>query len=1131
MIVPSTASAHPKHAAPAFLAGGGEAGERLRLLDFSRTPLGTPAAWPQSLKTAVRIMLDSRYAMWMLWGPDLTFFCNDAYLPTVGLKRDWVLGTGADKVWEEIWPEIGPRIRHVLETGQATWDEGLLLFLERSGYTEETYHTFSYSPLYGDNGSVEGMLCVVTEVTERVISERRLAFLGRLGSAMAGASAETAVGAALLDSVGDCVADLPYAAIYLFDGTDSAEARRVALSGISEPQRVMPQILHRNDDIFPVGALADRGVGITIDDLDFPDAPAPAGPWQVPARKARMVPLARQGQAGSAGFLVVGLNPYRPFDASYSHFLDVAAGQLAGGFAAVHAWEAERRRAQALAELDRAKTDFFANVSHEFRTPLTLMIGPLEELIASPAVQADAHLRDPLSLAHGNSLRLLKLVNTLLDFSRLEAKRTSANFEDVNLAALTADLASVFRAAIERAGLTFSVDCPMAEQNVSVDRDMWEKIVLNLLSNAFKYTLQGSIALSLRVSAQEAVLSVRDTGAGIAPAALPHLFERFYRITDTQARTHEGTGIGLALVNELVKLHGGRVEVDSTLGEGTEFRVILPVQHVAQGLETAPAVLRRAPVADVYVEEARRWLPRAAEEPLDRVTPGAAKEGVIVLADDNADMRDYLARLLGQRYEVIGVTDGAEALDALRRERPDLLLTDVMMPRMDGFELLRAVRADVQLRELPVILLSARAGEDARIEGLDVGADDYLVKPFAARELLARVGTHLAMSRVRREASRRKDEFLATLAHELRNPLAPIRHALAVAGKRNAAPEQVDRSHAIIERQLCHMTLLLDDLLDVSRIAGGRLQLRRQPVDMHAVIDAALETSMPVIGARAHDLAVNVEQVPLPLDGDPMRLSQVVSNLLNNAAKYTPRGGHLRLSVQRQEHKVVIRVADDGVGIAAEALPGIFEMFSQGSTALEGAEGGLGIGLALVKGVVELHGGTVMADSDGIGRGAEFVVRLPLAEAALAAPARQAAQPSTVAAASPRRILVADDNRDAVETLQMLLQLDGHDVHVAYDGEQAVELAAQFKPDIALLDIGMPKRNGYDAARALRERFASSRMKLVAVTGWGQSGDRARALAAGFDHHLTKPVDPAVLQQLLQSLQAEGAITPPAAAG
>jgi signal transduction histidine kinase len=1121
-----------KHAAPAFLAGGGEVGERLRLLDFTRTPLGSPAAWPQSLKTAVRIMLDSRYAMWMLWGPELTFFCNDAYLPTVGLKRNWVLGTGADKVWEEIWPEIGPRIRHVLETGQATWDEGLLLFLERSGFTEETYHTFSYSPLYGDTGLVEGMLCVVTEVTERVISERRLAFLGRLGSAMAGASAETDVGAALLGSVGDCVADLPYAAIYLFDAADCVEARRVALSGFNGPQRVMPETLRRDDDIFPIGVLADRGVGITLDGLDFPDVPTPAGPCQVPARKARMVPLARQGQAGSAGFLVVGLNPFRPFDASYSHFLEVAAGQLAGGFAAVHAWEAERRRAQALAELDRAKTDFFANVSHEFRTPLTLMIGPLEELIASAAVQADARLRDPLSLAHGNSLRLLKLVNTLLDFSRLEAKRTAANFEDVNLAALTADLASVFRAAIERAGLRFAVDCPMAEQNVSVDRDMWEKIVLNLLSNAFKYTLQGSIALSLRVTMEEAVLSVRNTGAGIAPAALPHLFERFYRIADTQARTHEGTGIGLALVNELVKLHGGRIEVDSTLGKGTEFRVIIPVQHVAHAAEAAPAGIPPARVAEVYVEEARRWLPRAAVEPGgDCVSPGAAKEGVIVLADDNADMRNYLARLLGQRYEVIGVADGEEALAALRRERIDLLLTDVMMPRMDGFDLLRAVRADVQLRELPVILLSARAGEDARIEGLDVGADDYLVKPFAARELLARVATHLAMSRVRREASRRKDEFLATLAHELRNPLAPIRHALAVAAMRNAAPDQVNRSHAIIERQVRHMTLLLDDLLDVSRIAGGRLQLRSQPVDMHAVIDAALETSMPVIGARGHDLAVHVEETPLPLNGDPMRLAQVVSNLLNNAAKYTPRGGHLRLTVQRQEPDVAIRVADDGVGIAADALPGIFEMFSQGSTALEGAEGGLGIGLALVKGVVELHGGTVMANSDGIGRGAEFVVRLPLAEAAVERPAHHAAQASVVAAAAPRRILVADDNRDAVETLQMLLQLDGHDVRVAYDGDQAVELAAQFTPDIALLDIGMPKRNGYDAARALRERFASSRMKLVAVTGWGQSNDRARALAAGFDHHLTKPVDPVVLQQLLQSLQAEGAVAPPAAAG
>jgi signal transduction histidine kinase len=1121
--VTATSSAGPQAeaAATAFLEGGGEVGARLRSLDFQHSPLGHPASWPQSLKTVVRIMLDSRYAMWMLWGRELTFFCNDAYLPTVGLKRDWVLGTRADKVWEEIWPEIGPRIDHVLQTGRATWDEGLLLFLERSGYTEETYHTFSYSPLYDDTGSVRGMLCVVTEVTERVISERRLAFLGRLGSAIAGAATEAEVGAALCDNVESCAADLPFAALYLFDENAGGAARRVALCGFADGTCAMlPDSLPLEDGWWPVQTLAGRSMGLTVPLSKLPLDCVPTAPWTIPAREVRLVPLARQGQHGAAGFLIVGLNPFRPFDEPYQHFLDLTAAQLAGGFAAVHAREEERRRAEALAELDRAKTDFFANVSHEFRTPLTLMIGPLEDALASERVRGDQELLEPLELAHGNTLRLLKLVNTLLDFSRLEAKRAAPQFEALDLPTLTADIASVFRAAIERSGLRFRVDCPVADHAVCVDHDMWEKIVLNLLSNAFKYTLHGEIRLSLRVADEEAQLTVSDTGAGIATSALPHLFERFYRITDTQARTHEGTGIGLALVHELVKLHGGRIEVQSRLGEGSVFRVVIPVRHAAREAAPLPVAKQRHGAAEVYVEEARRWLPRAANgDAASLPTAALPGEAVILLADDNADMRNYLARLLGQRFTVIGVGDGEEALAEMRRRRPDLLLSDVMMPRMDGLALLRAVRADPLLRELPVILLSARAGEEASVEGLNVGADDYLIKPFAARELLARVNTHLAMARVREESSRRKDEFLATLAHELRNPLAPIRHALAVAGSALAAPDQIRRSHAIIERQVRHMTVLLDDLLDVARITGGKLSLRQRREDVRGIIEAAVEASLPAITARGHELTVDIEPVPLPLHADAVRLAQVVSNLLNNAAKYTPAGGHVWVRAQRELQEVVIRVIDDGAGIAPESIPGLFRMFSQGTSVLERVEGGLGIGLALVKGVVELHGGTVVVKSKGLGHGSEFIVRLPVDTTQQ--PERRASVPAPVAgaAAAARKILVADDNRDAVETLQMLLQLDGHDVRVAYDGEQAVALAAQFAPELALLDIGMPKRNGYDAARALRERFPSSRMTLVAVTGWGQNSDRARALAAGFDHHLTKPVDPQVLQQLLQNLQ------------
>ena len=394
-------------------------------------------------------------------------------------------------------------------------------------------------------------------------------------------------------------------------------------------------------------------------------------------------------------------------------------------------------------------------MSHEFRTPLTLMLGPTEEALASP----EKTLRgDELETVHRNELRLLKLVNTLLDFSRIEAGRVTATFEATDLAALTADLASAFRSATERAGLQLMVDCPPLPTAVYVDREMWEKIVLNLLSNAFKFTFQGSIAVAVAATDTHVELRVRDTGIGIAPHDLAHVFDRFHRIERTAARTHEGSGIGLALVRELVAIHGGTVDVASVLGEGTVFTVRLPVgtAHLARERIAPVAERRDAPSAPLglgatpYVEEALRWLP--SETSADHAPHRPSATGTtarILVADDNADMRDYLSRLLSARFQVESVGDGTAALEAVKRRPPDVIVSDVMMPGLDGFQLLAALRADDATRTIPFILLSARAGEEARIDGLHAGADDYLVKPFSARELIARVDAQLVRAKMR----------------------------------------------------------------------------------------------------------------------------------------------------------------------------------------------------------------------------------------------------------------------------------------------------------------------------------------------------------------------------------------------
>ena len=750
--------------APDFLAGSGEMASIMRKFDWAATDLGPPGSWPQSLKTAVRIVLTSRYAMWMAWGPNLRFFCNDAYLPTVGIKRDWVLGSRSDKVWQEIWPDIGPRIERVLNTGEATWDEGLLLFLERLGFREETYHTFSYSPLADDDGRINGMLCVVTEETERVVGERRLSTLSQLAGRLASARAESEVLDAIKEGLDAADKDLPFALLYLYD--EHGDLRLARASGIASGHPASPAV------ILPGGPwphdIPDAG-SLIVDDLSARvDAPLPSGFWDKSPTQAVVIPVGIKGQEEPLGCIVSALNPYRKYDEGYASFIKLLVGQISASLAGARAFEEERRRADALAEIDRTKTLFFSNVSHEFRTPLTLMLGPVEDALNDTSASAlDPVQRQRLDVAQRNSQRLLKLVNTLLDFSRIEAGRANANFQSTDLSGFTAELASNFHSATEKAGLKLEIDCEPLPQRVPVDRDMWEKIVFNLVSNAFKFTFEGSISVRTHAAddGKSAELVVKDTGVGIPPHEVPRLFERFHRVENQKSRSFEGSGIGLALVQEFVKLHGGTLVAESEVGKGSSFKVSVPFATVplpADGLDSKSTDVPAASRAEAYVEEALSWLPQdlttkfpTSQRDVAVFDMGGIKmHGHILVADDNSDMRAYIGRLLGAHWDVETAEDGHAAIEAIRRTRPDLVVTDAMMPGLDGFGLLEVIRKDPDLRDLPVIMLSARAGEEARIEGLSAGADYYLTKPFSARELVAQVNANLTLARVRSEAAR-----------------------------------------------------------------------------------------------------------------------------------------------------------------------------------------------------------------------------------------------------------------------------------------------------------------------------------------------------------------------------------------
>jgi PAS domain S-box-containing protein len=754
-------------------AGRGEVATQMRSLDWSTTSLGPVEQWPQALRTALRIVLGSGYPMTICWGPDFALLYNDAIRPVLGTKHPWALGRFGREVYPEAWDFIGQLYEAVLTRGQeASFLADLLVPIIRNNYLEETYFAFSCSPIPDDNGQVGGVLTALLETTDRVLEDRRRHVLRDLASRTVGARNEEEVWRISAETLGQDRLSLPFT--FLYEYRPSEHQAYLTGASVETDEALHPPVIDcHSENLWRLNpALTRDGVVVELGDrassVSVPN-------WPAVPKEASIVPIRLGEYSEALGFLIVGIHPGRAFDDAYRQFVHRITEQITIGLASARAYEQERQRAEALAEIDRAKTTFFSNVSHEFRTPLALMLGPLEEVLHEARERLGPERHEQLVAVRRNGLRLLKLVNTLLDFSRIEAGRVQVSYQPTNLAEFTSEIASAFDSAMGNAGLHFSVECQPIAEPVYVDRDMWEKVVLNLLSNALKFTFEGEVTLTLKDVDGVVELQVRDTGVGIPEEHLQRVFERFHRIEGVHARTYEGTGIGLALVQELVKLHGGSVRVESVLGQGSTFTVTiasgkahLPAERIQAAQLFASTTIR----AEAYVEEAQQWLGDESGAAVDVAMLGqlplltsspkakpAAKRELIILADDNADMRRYLLRLLADRYEVHAVADGSQALEATRRLRPALVLADVMMPELDGFGLLRAIRDDSALASTPVILLSARAGEESRVEGLQADADDYLVKPFSARELLARVATHVKMANLRRDIAEREERL------------------------------------------------------------------------------------------------------------------------------------------------------------------------------------------------------------------------------------------------------------------------------------------------------------------------------------------------------------------------------------
>lgn len=998
-----------------FPRGGGEMGALMRSMDWSRHPLGPVEAWPSALRSVVQAMLDAKLSMLVAWGPDSRCLYNDAYRSVLSGGHPDALGRPFAEISGQAWERARAMFARA-RAGETLAQDDEYCPLEEGDGLEDRYITFSMSPLRDDTGNIAGTLGVLTDTTARVEAQRRLVTLRDLARELAGARNTEEVCTAAVQVLSQNSVDLPFLLAYRLD-EDARRGELLARVGLDAHHPAAPasvaldaaeeeggwplsQALHTSQTVTPVSDVRAR----------FGDLPG--GPYPESPRSAKLLKLGR-GAERPLGVLVAGINPRRAVDDDYRLFLELVADQIGSRLANVRAFEEERRRASSLAEIDQTKTAFLRNVSHELRTPLTLILEPLKQIMQSGKQTLAG---DNLELVWGNALRLQHMVDSLLDFSQVSAGLARARFVPTDLCALTTDITSEFRSAVEHAGLELTMSCDDLPGPVYVDPELWEKIVLNLLSNALKYTLRGAIRVSVSGDGEHAVLTVKDTGVGIPEDELPQVLQRFFRSRLSEARSHEGTGIGLALVQELVKLHGGQVTVQSRVGEGSTFtvRMQLGCAHLAPELvDTEPRPRASQNGASAYLREALHWAgsngagktarsntlaqpehePRAsAERPPESVQIADAR---ILLVDDNEDLRKYVKRLLERSFHhVEAASDGRAALELARETPPDLILSDVMMPGLDGFELIRKLREQDETRQVPIVLLSAHAGEEATVEGLQAGADDYLTKPYSARELLARVTVHLRMAMVRREAAEHrakeqalrrmleeKDEFLTLASHEFRTPLTTISLQADGLIRLLSEPTSLDgqaprlRRRAEMVRVACsRLDEIIDSLLNVL-VLNDRVPFTSvQDVDVNAIAGDVLSRFRHTMGQTGAMLSLEGSG-PLVGRYDKEAIERILSNLLSNAVKF---GEHkpVTISLTGDENVVRISVRDSGIGIDPKDHCRIFERF--GRAVSKNQYGGLGLGLWVVRRLTEALHGIVRVESEP-GEGSKFTVELPRA--------------------------------------------------------------------------------------------------------------------------------------------------------
>ncbi len=960
------------HSSFDLLAGGGEMRARMRHHDWRNSPLGAPDTWPSSLRTAVGIMLNSSFPMFLAWGPSLNFLFNDAYIPILGKRQVNALAMPFADLWSDIWADINPLV-HTALSGESIYADNLLLIVERNGFPEETYFTFSYSPVHDESGQVAGMFCACTETTQQILGERRQRFQLEVADKLRGLSEPqqiTGLASALLGKHLQ-LSRVMYAALDESAGTlriesewNDGSAKNLA-GAIYSVARLSAAML---DGVRRGGPFWVSDVG--TDSRTASDAAAYSA---ISARALLAVPLPKTGREQSL-LVLTQAEPRRWRDGDVALAEDIAE-RIWSAVERSHAETSRRLAEVALSRQLAAEGDRLRGLFEQAPGFMAVLRGP-------------GHV---FELANSAFLRLVGRRNLL-------GKTVAETLPELAAQGFFELLDEVYRSGRP----FFGHDALLLLQpvpGVAPSRRFVDFI--------YQPVLDGDGAVSgIFVEGYDV------TDRRLAADA----------VRDSEERLREGLQVGRMVV------------WDWDLKSGTVSYSFNAADVFGHGPDDAPP----------------NW--------------GA------VHPDDAAQLDEVVRQAIAGRGQYEGT---------VRMIRPDNSATIWVEAR--GKVVCDAAGEPVLVRGISIDITERKRAEDAL------------------------------------RAARRKDEFLAMLAHELRNPLAPISTAAQLLKLAQVDEPRIRKTSDIISRQVEHMTSLIDDLLDVSRVTRGLVTLEKEVLQLDQVIASTVEQVRPLVEARRHQLVVDIAtDIPAVL-ADRIRLVQICTNLLNNAAKYTPPGGELLLRARIEDGALVILVRDNGIGIGADLLPHVFDLFTQGERSPDRAQGGLGLGLALVKSLVELHGGSIAVQSDGSGHGSDFTLRLPLPpplQGDAVRPVAEARQaPSAPAPMS--QLMLVDDNVDAANTLAMLLELQGYTVAVEYRAQGALERAALDAPRICLLDIGLPDMDGYELARRLRAHPLTSDAILIALTGYGQAQDRERSELAGFNYHLVKPVEIDRLSALL----------------